>query len=847
MRATRGHRRATAPVACALLAVVLVAAGFPGAQSTSSASVGTLRAAVLMPYTDGGRTGPESPATHAATFNAGFAWDLPNGPGAPVYARLASADGPVTIAVGDTGTNAHGAGSWVQVDVFVTGTQVGTLYYEHLANVQVASHARYPAGQLLGYTGSGTFPATSCVDGTADGWPSSPDWQVCTPDGIQTRVDVTRGCWRPLDTNADVSPDDQIALLSAQLPTNGDAACDTAELGAVNAAAQSATPVAAAVRAAPVVQRQDGSIHVFADGDDGELLHKWLGATGGWQPSSGVFETLGSEVAGTPAALVRKNGTLDVFARGADGALLHKWLRTSGTWQPSGRFEVLGSGLAGDPQAIQTADGTVHVFARDQAGGLVHAWLETSGGWQPSPFGPPEVLGAGLTGDPVMAQRQDGTVDVFARGSGGELLHKWLGATGGWQPSPFGSFQSLGSGLAGSPAALVRDDGTLDVFARGDGGGLLHKWLPGAGGWQPSASGSFALMGAGLGGDPQAIQTADGITNVFARDAAGGLAHKWIQAGGDWRPSPGGPFEVLGAGTTGSSALVQRQSGWLDLFVRSTTGELAHKWFGVDIRWQPSQFGPFEKLGSGLGAASFHVETPAAPAGVAATAGERAATVSWAPPGFDGNGAILDYEVRSSPDDIAQRVAWPATSLVVGGLREGVAYTFTARARNAVGDGPPSRSNAVTPTGPPPPPTTTTTPTTTTPTTTTPTTTTPTTTTTTPTTTSAATTSPATTSSTTTTPPPAASTAPGTTVPTTTPAPAAKKPRTRCSVPSVRGKTPAAAKAALRAHHCRVGSIKKASSSRRMRGRVTAQAPLAGAVRADQTRVNLWLGSGPKR
>jgi hypothetical protein len=598
---------------------------------------------------------------------------------------------------------------------------------------------------------------------------------------------------------------------------------------------------AASVSAAPVVQRPGGPIDIFAVGAGGQLLHKSFDMTGRWQPSASGFEVLGSGLAGTPAALVRRNGVLDVFARGADGALEHAWLTTSGAWRPipSGSFETLGPGLAGDPQVIQAADGTIHVFARDAAGGLAHKSASGAGGWPATSIGPFEVLGSGLTGNPAVVQRHNGTLDVFARGSGGELLHKWLPAGGSWQPDD--GFEALGAGLAGSPTALVREDGTLDVFARGPGGGLLHTWLPASGGWQPSAS-TFEVLGSGLAGDPQAVQTANGNVNVFARDAAGGLAHKWMLPGGLWLPSPFGPFEVLGSGPsggmTGSPAVIQRATGPLDVYVSGRGGELARKWFGDDVGWQPSQFGPFEALGTGLAPTSFDAQPPAAPSGVSATAGVRAATVSWAPTGFDGNEAILDYEVRSSPDGVTQSVPWPATSVVVSGLREGVASTFTVRARNAVGYGPESATNAVTPT---PPAQTTTAATTTTPAPPT------TTTTTTFTTTVFATTTPTTTSTPVTTTTQTQTRTQTQTQTTTTVAGPKTRKVVRCLVPSVHGLTLRSAKARIRARHCGVGRVKTRVSGRKLRGRVVAQTPRAGSLHTKGARVTLWLGRGPKR
>ncbi len=72
------------------------------------------------------------------------------------------------------------------------------------------------------------------------------------------------------------------------------------------------------------------------------------------------------------------------------------------------------------------------------------------------------------------------------------------------------------------------------------------------------------------------------------------------------------------------------------------------------------------------------------------------------------------------------------------------------------------------------------------------------------------------------------------------------KPKARCSVPNVRGLSLGTAKARVRARHCSLAQVKKLASSKRMRGRVVAQTPRAGSVRANGARVTLWVGRGPK-
>ena len=97
---------------------------------------------------------------------------------------------------------------------------------------------------------------------------------------------------------------------------------------------------------------------------------------------------------------------------------------------------------------------------------------------------------------------------------------------------------------------------------------------------------------------------------------------------------------------------------------------------------------------------------PGAPTGVSATAGDTSATVSWTAPASNGS-AITGYTVTSSPDGITATTSG-ATSVLVSGLTNNTAYTFTVVATNGVGPGPASDpSNSVTPIAPtaPDPPT----------------------------------------------------------------------------------------------------------------------------------------------
>jgi hypothetical protein len=89
---------------------------------------------------------------------------------------------------------------------------------------------------------------------------------------------------------------------------------------------------------------------------------------------------------------------------------------------------------------------------------------------------------------------------------------------------------------------------------------------------------------------------------------------------------------------------------------------------------------------------------PGAPTGVSASAGNAQSTVSFTAPASNGK-PITSYTVTSNPGNIS--VIGTASPIIVTGLTNGTAYTFTVTATNAAGTGPASTpSNSVTPSAP---------------------------------------------------------------------------------------------------------------------------------------------------
>ena len=89
---------------------------------------------------------------------------------------------------------------------------------------------------------------------------------------------------------------------------------------------------------------------------------------------------------------------------------------------------------------------------------------------------------------------------------------------------------------------------------------------------------------------------------------------------------------------------------------------------------------------------------PSEPLNVTATTGDTRVAVRWSIPSSDGGSAITSYRAVSSPG--AFSCTTTTNACVVTGLANGVAYTFTVTATNAVGTSPVSAvSNEVTPVG----------------------------------------------------------------------------------------------------------------------------------------------------
>jgi hypothetical protein len=177
-----------------------------------------------------------------------------------------------------------------------------------------------------------------------------------------------------------------------------------------------------------------------------------------------------------PAVSSWGSGRFDVFVHAMrdDGAiaLVHTWANNN-AW--TGTWEVLGTGLMqGAPAAISWGSGRIDVFVRGGGGELVHKWFDGHwSGWND--------MGGVLTSNIAVASANPGHVEVFVYGTDQSLWHQWGDGTNwtGWL------FLGRNYPAGTSPTATSRGVGNMDVFAFGPNSleQLMDHWAYNAAPW----------------------------------------------------------------------------------------------------------------------------------------------------------------------------------------------------------------------------------------------------------------------------------------------------------------------------------------------------------------------------
>lgn len=183
----------------------------------------------------------------------------------------------------------------------------------------------------------------------------------------------------------------------------------------------------------------NGRIDVFGIGTDSALWHLWY-LDGNWSTS---WENVGGVCIGKPKAISPREGRLDIFVKGVDSAMYQ--LNWNGKWN----WQGLGGVHQFEPDAVCWNNGRIDVFSVSTDTNLIHVYCDISANNDPGTFnGNWEKLGGTCTGSPKALSRAEGILDVFIKGTKQQVLQKYY--SGGWGPSS-GGLGDLGGVCSSNP------------------------------------------------------------------------------------------------------------------------------------------------------------------------------------------------------------------------------------------------------------------------------------------------------------------------------------------------------------------------------------------------------------
>ncbi len=326
------------------------------------------------------------------------------------------------------------------------------------------------------------------------------------------------------------------------------------------------------------IDNVDGHMEAFQVGSNGQLYHNWEDLSGNW---SG-WQSLGGNWPGQPAVAVDANGRVNIFIVGNLGptgaTLFHAWQQNPGDsssytgWQP-----MAGNWPIGTPAVTQNLNGGLEVFMRGLDSNLYHAHEAVPGAgdnnyttWQP-------MGDYGWNTDPVVANNQDGTMQVFMVGGDTQLYYDQENPDSTWS-----GWQSLGGSWPREPAVTLNDQGELEVFISGNqgpnGATLFHSWQssPGSSTWVMNQSGGwYGLSGTWSAGIPTVAKNVNNTMDVFLPCFGNlpPLCHDYEAPNGGWS----GQQAIRGEWPGDASSTINLPGG-IELFMLGTTGQVYHAW-----------------------------------------------------------------------------------------------------------------------------------------------------------------------------------------------------------------------------------------------------------------------------
>lgn len=238
--------------------------------------------------------------------------------------------------------------------------------------------------------------------------------------------------------------------------------------------------------------------------------------------------------------------------------------------QAQADWTSFGDNVKSEPVIASWGGERFGVFVLDYEGVLWHTREKNWEAW--------ESLGGRLTGKPSAVVRRDGSLDVFARGINNELWHlRHVGES-------WGEWESLGGVLTADPVAVVRDDVVIDVLIRGSDEALW--WLE-----YDGTDKDFKRLQGELASTPKVISWGPGRLDVFAQFTDNTIWHRpYVDGWLSW-------VQLKGLQTDSELDAVSWEMGRIDLFARGTDQALWHSTLRADT-WSP-----WESMGGNIASA----------------------------------------------------------------------------------------------------------------------------------------------------------------------------------------------------------------------------------------------------
>jgi hypothetical protein len=264
---------------------------------------------------------------------------------------------------------------------------------------------------------------------------------------------------------------------------------------------------------------------------------------------------------GKPSMVFSLNiGGERIFVKGSDGAV---WMHYGNSWTS------LGGRIYGDPKAIVWSwqGGTwTHVFALGTDDNLYGLGIlnGTSYGWGPFPNG-----GTYFVSSPTVVTRDGQSLDMFAVGEDGTVKRMSFTSTGGWT-APATVFTDSMDPTLSTPTVAVDATGKMPLFVNGQMGMGIRIWDGSA--WNSET----ILTGINQNGSLSEASWGPNHFDVFSVTRNGALVwwytddpvHSW---GGSALVPQGSAYP-----TSGDPLAISRYANEVEVFYRTSSGELAH-------------------------------------------------------------------------------------------------------------------------------------------------------------------------------------------------------------------------------------------------------------------------------